>query len=152
MPFLARYPGKIKPGTVSDDLISNVDFAPTMLDLAGQETPEQMQGKSFKEILFGTFSGVFREACFYTYWATWPAHWGIRTKDYTYVAFPQTDSVEYYDLVKDPAQNINQSGSPEYTERVIHASDLLEQVIVEVDIDPGMLPEFKTVRTERNRK
>lgn len=152
MPFLVRYPGKIEPGTVSDDLVSNVDFAPTMLDLAGLGSPEEMQGKSFKEILFGTFSGVFREACFYAYWATWPAHWGIRTKDYTYVAFPQTDSVEYYDLVKDPAQNINQSGNPDYADRVIKAGELLEQVIGEVDIDPEMLPEFKAVRTDRNRK
>ena len=151
MPLLVRFPVKIKPGSVSDELISNVDFAPTMLDLAGLEIPEQMQGKSFREVLYGTCEGVFREACFYAYWATWPAHWGIRARDFTYVEFPQCDSVEYYDLVTDPWQNINQGMNAEYTERIKYAGELLEKVIADIDMDPGMLPHFVAVRKDRDR-
>ncbi|HZY88245.1 MAG TPA: sulfatase, partial [Gemmataceae bacterium] len=39
MPFLVRWPGKVKPGTVQDGVVLNVDFAPTLLDAAGQKVP-----------------------------------------------------------------------------------------------------------------
>ena len=47
VPLLIRWPGKIKPGTVRDDLVAFVDFAPTMLTLAGAEIPKHMQGQPF---------------------------------------------------------------------------------------------------------
>src|SRR5262249_43754393 len=47
VPFLVRWPGKIKPGTVRDDLVSFVDFAPTVLALAGVQVPQRMQGQVF---------------------------------------------------------------------------------------------------------
>ncbi len=47
MPFIVRYPRLIKAGSVSDAIINNVDFAPTILDLAGQTAPADMQGRSF---------------------------------------------------------------------------------------------------------
>ena len=47
MPFVIRYPGKIKPGIVIDDIISNIDFAPTLLNMAGVSIPDHVQGKSF---------------------------------------------------------------------------------------------------------
>ena len=46
MPFLARYPKMIKPGAVNGDMLLNVDFAPTFLDVAGVKTPPEMQGVS----------------------------------------------------------------------------------------------------------
>ena len=48
MPLLKRLPNKIKPNTVSNDLIMNIDYTPTMLDFAGIKIPKEMQGKSFK--------------------------------------------------------------------------------------------------------
>ena len=47
MPFVARLPGVIAPGSVSTGLVSNVDFAPTFLDFAGAKAPGSMQGESF---------------------------------------------------------------------------------------------------------
>jgi N-sulfoglucosamine sulfohydrolase len=46
-PLLVRWPGKINPGSVREDLVAFVDFAPTMLTLAGVAVPERMQGRSF---------------------------------------------------------------------------------------------------------
>ena len=47
VPLLVRWPGKIKPGTVRDDLVSFIDFAPTVLALANVEIPKAMQGQVF---------------------------------------------------------------------------------------------------------
>src|SRR5690349_20630901 len=49
MPFLIRYPGKIKAGSVNDGMILNVDFAPTFLDYAGVSIPSEIQGRSFEQ-------------------------------------------------------------------------------------------------------
>jgi N-sulfoglucosamine sulfohydrolase len=47
IPFIIRFPGAKNAGTTNDDLISGVDFAPTVLSLAGVPVPKQMQGQAF---------------------------------------------------------------------------------------------------------
>ena len=46
-PLVVRWPGVVKPGSVEEQIVSNVDFAPTFLEAAGVEVPEEMQGRSF---------------------------------------------------------------------------------------------------------
>ncbi len=46
MPFLVRWPASIKPGTKSDAIALNIDFAPTFLETAGLPIPAEMQGRS----------------------------------------------------------------------------------------------------------
>lgn len=53
MPFLARWPAVIKPGSVCKDIISNVDFAALWLEIAGVQKPSYMQGDSFLKSLQG---------------------------------------------------------------------------------------------------
>ena len=45
VPLIIRWPGKIKPGSVCDDLVNLIDLAPTLLDLAGLHVPSYMQGR-----------------------------------------------------------------------------------------------------------
>ncbi len=47
VPLIVRWPGVIKPGSVCDDLISCIDFGPTVLSIAGVEIPSYMQGRAF---------------------------------------------------------------------------------------------------------
>ena len=47
IPVLIRWPGRIQPGTVVDDFISAIDFAPTFLEAAGIASPKYMQGRNF---------------------------------------------------------------------------------------------------------
>jgi arylsulfatase A-like enzyme len=47
VPLIVRAPGRIKPGATRNDLVSFIDFAPTMLALAGAEIPERLQGQVF---------------------------------------------------------------------------------------------------------
>ena len=88
MPFIMRYPQEIKPGMVIDDIILNVDFAPTFLDYAGIETPSEMQGCSFRPLLIGEKPEDWHTSMYYRYWMHlahhWvPAHYGIRTRRYS---------------------------------------------------------------------
>jgi uncharacterized sulfatase len=94
MPFFVRYPKSIKPGSRTDAIINNTDFAPTLIELAGGERPAYMQGKSFKYILeTGTEPENWQQATYYRYWMHLahrhqnPAHFGIRTKDYKLIFF-----------------------------------------------------------------
>src|SRR5690242_5223291 len=84
MPFLVRYPGAIRPGSVNRDIVLNIDFAPTFLDFAGRTVPAEMQGSSFRANLEGHTPKDWRTAMYYRYWMHndvdhhVPAHYGIR--------------------------------------------------------------------------
>ena len=101
MPFLVRYPNMIKAGSRTDAIINNTDFAPTMIELAGGETPQYMQGSSFKSILeTGTEPEGWQQETYYRYWMHMahkhnnPAHFGIRTKEYKLILFYGRDYQE----------------------------------------------------------
>jgi arylsulfatase A-like enzyme len=93
MPFIVRYPKSIKAGTRSDAIVENVDYGPTMLGFAGVETPDYMQGKSFKGIIeTGREPDSWKKAAYYHYWMHMahhdnPAHIAIRTKRHKLLFF-----------------------------------------------------------------
>jgi N-acetylglucosamine-6-sulfatase len=94
MPFFVRYPEKIKPGTKTNAIINNTDFAPTLIELAGGKAPEKMQGKSFKTILeTGKEPEGWQQSTYYRYWMHMahghanPAHFGIRTKKHKLIFY-----------------------------------------------------------------
>jgi arylsulfatase A-like enzyme len=68
MPLMIRAPGIIKPGTINDDIVSNVDFAPTWLDYAGLKIPTYMQGDSFFSSLKGTPNPNPDQVAYHRYW------------------------------------------------------------------------------------
>ena len=68
MPFIASCPGLIRPGSASDDIVANVDFAPTFLDVAGFAKPERMQGESFLGTLGGRAGASRRADCYLRYY------------------------------------------------------------------------------------
>lgn len=118
-PILMRYPKEIKAGTIVDELIQNLDFAPTFLDFAGVDIPAEMQGESFRNIVSGE-SSEWRDAIYYTYyeypgWHMVKRHYGIRTDRYKLMHFyHDIDEWEMYDLVTDPQEMHNVYGDPEY--------------------------------------
>lgn len=121
IPFLMRCPGLIPVAKGNDNLMANIDIAPTLLDLCGLEVPEEMQGISQKSVLTQEGQEDIRESVYFRYWMHLahrhdnPAHLGIRTKKYKLFYFyghpldsngaekeitPQ--AFELYDLTKDP--------------------------------------------------
>ena len=119
MPFMISYPKLIKPKSKNANLLLNVDFAPTVLELAGVETPEAMQGTSFVPQLASNFDEV-REAVYYHYyeypkWHMVQPHYGIRTKRFKLIHFYYSmDEWELYDLDNDPDEMNNLYRQPKY--------------------------------------
>lgn len=110
MPLLARLPGVIKPGSTNGDLVSNLDFGPTFLELAGERPPAEMQGVPFGDILRTGRPKPPRQAHYYHYYE-YPAvhmvkrHYGIRTRRYKLIHYYyDIDAWELYDLEKDPRE------------------------------------------------
>jgi arylsulfatase A-like enzyme len=77
MPFLVRWPGVIKPGSVSEALIQNIDYAPTFLEIAGAKIPETVQGSSLLPLLkaSGKKTAGWRDALYYYYSGRAPMPW-----------------------------------------------------------------------------
>jgi len=123
MPLVARYPREIRPGTVLDDIVLNVDFAPTLLDYVGAAVPESVQGRSFRGNLSGSTPGDWRDAMYYRYFENSeprPAHFGIRTHKAKLIYYdglknvPEEGRWEFYDLASDPHETRNAYGDPKY--------------------------------------
>ncbi|HRD82009.1 MAG TPA: DUF4976 domain-containing protein, partial [Saprospiraceae bacterium] len=120
MPFMVRFPRVVKPGSHNRNIISNIDFAPTLLTVAGIETAQPMQGKDFSAMLTGKTPRRWRESMYYhyyefPYWHHVQPHYGIRTQRYTLAHFYYSiDIWELYDLKKDPMQMNNVVNDPAY--------------------------------------
>jgi len=104
MPLLAMSPGKTRPGSTNAELVQNLDFAPTFLELAGVDIPKDMQGLSLAGFLQNKSPGRWRESIYYHYYE-YPAvhmvkrHYGIRTKQYKLMHYyHDIDAWELYDL------------------------------------------------------
>lgn len=120
-PLLIRYPKEIKAGTVIDQLVQNLDFAPTLLDYAGVQVPSEMQGESFRNLVNGS-SSQWREAVYYTYYE-YPSvhmvkrHYGVATDRYKLIHFYyDIDEWEMYDLETDPNELNNIYEDPAYVD------------------------------------
>ena len=146
MPFVIKNPRTIDPGTVSDAMVMNVDFAPTLLDMAGIDVPSEMQGKSFKGVFDGDKENQ-RKSVYYHYyeWPIWhkvQPHYGIKTDRYKLMHFYYSmDEWELYDLKTDPNEmnNIYSEASPELIEDL---KKQLQELRVEYK-DDGSIEEMK---------
>ncbi|MEQ9439210.1 MAG: sulfatase [Cyclobacteriaceae bacterium] len=127
-PLLVRYPKEIKAGTKIEKLVQNLDLAPTFLDYAGVETPEAMQGESFRKLVSGE-TEEWRDAVYYTYYE-YPSvhmvkrHYGVATDRYKLMHFYyDVDEWEMYDLEEDPNEMNSVYDDPEYAEvqEMMHA-------------------------------
>jgi len=113
-PLVARWPGVIKPGSRNDDLVQNIDFAETFLDIAGVRIPGDMQGRSLVPLLRGETPDDWRESLYYHYyeypgWHSVRRHEGVADKRYKLIRFygrdvPGGEEWEFYDLKTDPSE------------------------------------------------
>jgi arylsulfatase A-like enzyme len=116
MPLLVRWPKRIKPGSVSQHMALNVDFAPTFLDAAGMKVPADMQGRSLLPVLQGKPPKDWRTSMYYRYYHPGhhnvAAHYGIRTQRYKLIYFNKLDQWELFDLQKDRLEMRNEYNNP----------------------------------------
>ncbi|MEZ5573070.1 MAG: sulfatase [Halioglobus sp.] len=118
VPLLMEWRGHIKPGTHSEALVQNIDFAPTLLDAAGVKPKTPMHGVSLLP-LFATNPKPWHRDLYYHFYEN-PGfhgvarHYGVRTERYKLVYYYQNDEWELFDLQTDPQDQVNLYGKPGY--------------------------------------
>ncbi len=175
MPFIVHNPKMIEKNQVSDLIINNTDYAPTMIELAGGKTPDYMQGKSFINTLQGKPEVNWRKGTYYRYWMHIihhyvPAHFGIRTKDYKLIFYygkhylPEEEfskfywgktyngiaqetphTWELYDLKNDPNELHNRYNDPAYKTIIAELKAELKQTREELNETDANYPELKAI-------
>jgi N-acetylglucosamine-6-sulfatase len=111
IPFLVRYPGGIRDvGRKADQMILNIDVAPTFLEVAGVSVPDEMEGRSLVPILKSA-SAPGRKAFVYEYYRDFPYRVppirGLRTEKHMYIEYEGRRKAELYDMESDPRQKDN---------------------------------------------
>ncbi|MEL6865338.1 MAG: sulfatase [Bacteroidota bacterium] len=149
VPFLVRCPELFPGGQVVQKMIQNIDVAPTFLELAGIQKPEQMQGQSILPVLEGRDT-VWRDKIFYEYYWEYdfphtPTMHGVRTDRYKYIRYHGIwDTNEFYDLQEDPYEMNNLIASPAH-------QDIIKELAVEIydwleDTDGMSIPLKRTFK------
>jgi arylsulfatase A-like enzyme len=155
MPFLIRYPREIAAGSVCNDIICNVDFAPTWLDFAKVRQPTYMQGVSFRELLKQNTPADWQQVAYHRYWMHRDviheayAHYAVRDKRYKLIYWYNEDfgiegtrpggeekEWELFDLDEDPLELFNCYHESKYSDVVKHMTKLLENKMEEIGDEP----------------
>jgi arylsulfatase A-like enzyme len=150
MPFVLRYPAFAEKQFDNNDIISNVDFAPTLLDLAGVPIPEDIHGKSFAQNIAGNTSEDWQKTMYYHYyefpfWHHVQPHYGIRGQRYKLIHFYyDIDVWEFYDLEKDPNELNNAIDDATYTSVISDMKLEIQQRQKDYG-DDGTLDEFREI-------
>ena len=140
VPLMLRYPERITAGTRPNELVINLDLAPTILELAGVPVPGTVQGRSLWPLLDAAPQDPvvpWREALLYEYFKEHgpgvPSILGVRTKRWKYVTYPELpdDISELYDLERDPLELDNLIDVPGYAGVVNEMQRALEQQLAE---------------------
>jgi len=120
-PLLVQWPGITSPGSISNDIVSNLDFAGTFLDIAGVQIPSDIQGMSMVPVLKGKTPSNWRKEHYYHYYE-YPGyhmvkrHYGISTGRYKLIHFYyDIDEWELFDLETDPLEMKDVYDDPSYS-------------------------------------
>jgi arylsulfatase A-like enzyme len=168
-PLLIRWPGVVKPGSVNDDIVSNIDFAQTFLALAGVKEPGDMHGRSLVPVLKGETPDDWRKSFYYHYYEFPGAHavarhYGVTTGRHklihfygpSHVAGETYDEWELFDLEKDPNEMTSVYDDPEYAEvrKTMHQElrRLRAELAVPEDTRPGRQARPKKEPAKKPRK
>ena len=127
-PLLVSWQGVTEPGSVNTDLVQNIDFAETFLDLAGAPIPSDMQGRSILPLIKGEKPVDWRDALYYHYYE-YPGihkvrrHEGVTDGRWKLIRYygmdvPNGEEWELFDTRKDPSEMMNIYHIPEYTTQI----------------------------------
>jgi arylsulfatase A-like enzyme len=136
IPMMVRYPKLIKAGTVKDEMVLDLDVAPTFLEIAGVAPRKEMQGKSLIPLAQNA-AGMWRKEWFYDYYE-YPGyedvrpHHGIRTETHKLMHYYTVDEWEMYDLSRDPEETNNLYGKPEHAATEKHLKAELERLAAQI--------------------
>ncbi len=138
VPLLMTGPS-IAKNTVSDELVANIDIAPTLMAMAGVAPVEQFDGASFAGIARGDDVDWRDELLYEYYWEfnypSTPTTFALRTKDYKFIQYHGLwDTDELYDMRSDPREMRNLINDPEYLAIV---GDFRQRLYAELENNRG---------------
>lgn len=156
MPFVMRYPKKIKPGTRVKHMIQNIDYAPTLINAAGIDIPNDMQGKSFLKIAKGEQDNTWRKTVYYHYYDhgrhNVPRHDGIRSDRYKLIHFYTENKYEFYDLKSDPNEIDNLYSNDGYKNTIAEMTKELHQSRTTYEVpEKYFIPPYAEVKGFRKK-
>ena len=133
IPLLVRWPGVIPAGSKNNNMVQNIDFAPTFLDAAGVKVPEWMQGISLKPLFTDPKKLLNRKALYYHFYEynadhTVLPHLGVRNKQYKLIYFYTVDEWELYDLKAYPGEQKNLAKSKKHLQLMATMKKELQKV------------------------
>jgi len=141
-PLIVRWHGHITPGSVNEDIVSNLDFSSTFLDVAGAAIPDDMQGRSLVPLLKGATPADWRQSFYYHYYE-YPSvhmvkkHEGVYDGRFKLIHFyDDIDHWELMDLKTDPHELTNVYSEPEYAGEVARMHAELERLRTELKAPP----------------
>lgn len=146
MPLIMRYDRGIRPGTIIDDVVNNVDFAPTILDYSQTAIPPEMSGISFRPLLQGKDPQNKRSATiYYFYHNSVPNHYAVRTKNYKLIKYTEKHSnkvigADLFDLRNDPNELKSLYNNPEYANLQSRMESKLRAEMKNINLGPEYLP------------
>ncbi|MRT93804.1 sulfatase [Ancylomarina sp. 16SWW S1-10-2] len=133
-PLLISWPGVVEPGTTNTEMVQNLDFAQTLLEAAGVDAPDDMQGESLIPLLQGNDDQWTRDAVYYHYYE-YPSihmvkrHYAIITQEYKLIHFYyDVDEWELYDRKKDVNEMSNVIDDPAYADVVVKLKEQLKEM------------------------
>jgi len=141
MPFLVRWPGHVKAGTRSEELIQNIDYAPTFLEVAGLDVPAEVQGTSLVPVLEQPSTAKWRDSVYYHYYEHGgehqvPRHEGVRNDQYKLINFYSNDGFDLYDLKEDPSEMVDVSEQARYSDVLASMKEELTRLRKQYDLPP----------------
>jgi arylsulfatase A-like enzyme len=146
IPLIVRWPGVTNPGSKNNDLVQNLDFAQTFLDMAGVKPPADMQGRSLVPLLKGTTPPDWRKSIYYHYSMRQGRlmvnpHYGVRTERHKLIHYHRLDEWELFDLQEDPNELTSVYDKPAYAQTVKDLKSELERLQLKYgDINPKQSP------------
>ena len=157
-PFMIRWPGVVKPGSVnSTDIVSPIDFAETFCEAAGVEVPADMQGRSLVPVLKGQTPDDWRKVFYYQYYEYPGAHsvrrhYGVTDGRHKLIRYyePDVDEWEMFDLASDPNEMKSIYGTESASAdqaRLLAEMDRLRTELKVPDQDPP-----QSIRRPRKKK
>ena len=144
-PLIVKWPGVTPKKSVTNSMVQNLDFAETILEMAGLPIPADMQGKSFVPVLKGRQKGNVHDALYYHFYENLEhkvaKHIGVRTDRYKLIWFYENNEWELYDLEKDQQEMKNVHNDPAYTKVKGMMKKKLQQLKEQYkDPEPGNIP------------
>jgi arylsulfatase A-like enzyme len=139
-PLIVKWPNVTAPGSRCSQMVQNIDYAPTFLEVAGVHVPGQVQGKSLVPLLKGKRPNAWRNSILYTYYEEGihnvPRHRGIRNERYKLIEFYANETWEFYDLKNDPQEMKNQYSNPQYQQTITAMKQQLKELMKHYRLDP----------------